>query len=53
MKQKQIRVVGKMDNTIDHSYESRNRISDGKYCCPTIQCGGGTNPMVIKRWKNR
>lgn len=38
---KKQKVVGQMDNTTDHTFESANRIYDKRYCCPTIPtCGG-------------
>ena len=46
-------VIGQMDNTLDHTYESANRIYGSYGCCPTIptSCGGGHTPKVIKQWK--
>ena len=42
-----------MDNAIDHTFESANRIYDARRCCPTIPTcgGGGLQPKVIKKWK--
>lgn len=53
--EKKQKVVGQMDNTTDHTFESANRIYDKRYCCPTIPtCGGGGHqPKVIKVWKKR
>lgn len=41
-------VLGKMDNTIDHSFESRNRVYSRFGACPTIlTCsGGGMQPII-------
>lgn len=46
-------VIARMDNKIDHTYESANRIYYSGMCCPTIPtiCGGGHEPKVIKKWK--
>lgn len=53
--EKKVIVIAKMDNTIDHTYESANRIYDSRLCCPTIPtiCGGGHEPKVIKQWRNK
>ena len=52
---KKIIIIGQMDNTIDHTFESANRVYDGRYCCPTIPTcgGGGIQPKVIKWIKRR
>ena len=43
-----VNVIGRMDNTIDHTFESANRIYDIKGLCPTIPtcAGGGIQPKV-------
>lgn len=39
---KQIIIKGQMDNTLDNTFESANRVYDNKHSCPTIPtCGGG------------
>ena len=40
-----------MDNTIDHTFESANRVYDKNQLCPTIPTcgGGGTQPKVIEK----
>ena len=39
----EVRIIGNMDNTIDHTFESANRVYDKYGLCPTIPtCGGGT-----------
>ena len=45
------RVIGQMDNTIDHTFESANRVYDNNALCPTIPtgCGGGHIPKVLTR----
>lgn len=44
MDKKKVIVMAQMDNKIDHTFESANRIYDSKYCCPTIPtiCGGSS-----------
>ena len=46
----QVVVLGQMDNTIDHTFESANRVYDKNQLCPTIPtCGGGNiQPKVIE-----
>lgn len=48
---KRIAIIGEMDNTKDHTFESANRIYGSKNCMPTLptSCGGGHTPKVIKR----
>lgn len=37
-----VKVIGQMDNTIDHTFESANRVYDKEGLSPTINtCGGG------------
>ena len=45
----EVRVVGMMDNTTDHTFESANRVYDKNALCPTIPtgCGGGHTPKLI------
>lgn len=56
---RKIVIKGQMDNTIDHTFESANRVHDKRGLCPTIPtaCGGGHTPKVIKRkgtlWKKK
>lgn len=42
-----------MDNTIDHTFESANRVYDKNQLCPTIPtcAGGGIQPKVIEETK--
>jgi hypothetical protein len=49
---KKIAIIGLMDNTIDHTFESANRVYSSKHVCPTIPtCGGGSiQPKVIRRF---
>lgn len=46
-------VIGQMDNTKDHTFESANRVYDKKACCPTIPTcgGGGIQPKVIRKYE--
>ena len=43
------KIIGQMDNTIDHTFESANRVYDLEGCAPTINTcgGGGLEPKVI------
>ena len=41
--EKRTRVIGQMDNTKDHTFESANRIYDRKACSPTINTYGGVD----------
>lgn len=45
------RVVGQMDNTTDHTFESANRVYDKDGLCPTIPTGtgGGHLPKILTR----
>lgn len=42
-------VIGKMDHTMDNTFESANRVYDKNGVCPTIPtgCGGGHHPKII------
>lgn len=42
-------VIGKMDHTMDNTFESANRVYDKDGVCPTIPtgCGGGHHPKII------
>lgn len=43
------RIIGQMDNTIDHTFESANRVYDKEGLCPTIPtgAGGGHMPKIL------
>ena len=45
----EVRIVGCMDNTMDNTFESANRVYDKDGLCPTIPtgAGGGHTPKVI------
>ena len=49
----EVRIIGNMDNTIDHTFESANRVYDKEQLCPTIPtCGGGNiQPKIIEDTK--
>ena len=49
----QVVVLGNMDNTIDHTFESANRVYDKNNLCPTIPtcAGGGIQPKIIEETK--
>ena len=42
-------VIGQMDNSIDHTFESANRVYGKQGICPAIQtcAGGGLQPKVV------
>lgn len=40
-------VLAQMDNTIDHTFESANRVYSKYGCCPTICTGGNTQPKIL------
>ena len=46
----QVVVLGQMDNTLDHTFESANRVYDKEQLCPTIPtcAGGNIQPKVIE-----
>ena len=45
----QVVVIGQMDNTIDHTFESANRVYGIQGLAPTIPtgCGGGHTPKIL------
>lgn len=51
----EVKVIGQMDNTIDHTFESANRVYDDKGLSPTINCcgGGGLQPKIIVAMRGR
>lgn len=46
----EVRVIGQMDNTIDHTFESANRVYDVGGVSPTINTcgGGGLQPKILE-----
>lgn len=46
----EVKVIGQMDNTIDHTFESANRVYDKEGLSPTINtCGGGDRqPKIVE-----
>lgn len=46
----QVKVLGQMDNTVDNTLESANRVYDSNAVSPTIPtcCGGGHQPKVLE-----
>ena len=46
----EVKIIGQMDNTLDHTFESANRVYDKDGLCPTIPtcAGGGIQPKVIE-----
>ena len=51
----EVKVIAQMDNTIDHTFESANRIYDINGIAPTIPtgCGGGTHTEDTFKGKER
>ena len=51
----EVKVIGQMDNTIDHTFESANRVYDKNGLAPTINTcgGGGLQPKVIVAMRGR
>ena len=49
-KHNKIKVIGKMDNTIDNTFECANRVYDKKGVCPTIPTQSGSDhiPKIIQ-----
>ena len=47
----QVVVIGCMDHTIDHTFESANRVYDVMGICPTIPtcAGGNIQPKILVR----
>ena len=37
----EVRIIGCMDNTMDNTFESANRVYDKEGLCPTIPTGAG------------
>lgn len=46
----EVRVIGQMDNTLDGTFESANRVYDSEGVCPTIPTctGGGIQPKILE-----
>ena len=46
----QVKVIAQMDNTIDHTFESANRIYDINGIAPTVNTcgGGGLQPKILE-----
>lgn len=46
----EVRVLGQMDNTLDNTFESANRVYDSEGVCPTIPTctGGGIQPKILE-----
>lgn len=46
----EVKVIGQMDNSIDHTFESANRIYDIQSIAPTINTcgGGGLQPKILE-----
>ncbi len=46
----EVKVIGQMDNTIDHTFESANRVYDVRGVAPTMNTcgGGGLQPKILE-----
>lgn len=46
----EVKVIAQMDNTIDHTFESANRIYDVNGLAPTMNTcgGGGLQPKILE-----
>lgn len=46
----EVKVIAQMDNTIDHTFESANRIYDINGIAPTMNTcgGGGLQPKILE-----
>lgn len=46
----EVKVIGQMDNTIDHTFESANRVYDIGGVAPTMNTcgGGGLQPKILE-----
>lgn len=48
--QNDVKIIGQMDNTIDHTFESANRVYDTDGVAPTMNTcgGGGLQPKILE-----
>lgn len=46
----EVKVIGQMDNSLDHTFESANRVYDIYGIAPTIPTcgGGGIQPKILE-----
>lgn len=53
MEEPKVNVIGQMDNTVDHTHESANRVYDTAGCSPSLTtCGGGNlEPKILEEPK--
>ncbi len=51
----EVKIIGQMDNTIDHTFESANRVYDTSGLAPTMNTcsGGGLQPKIIVAMRGR
>lgn len=51
----EVKVIGQMDNTMDHTFESANRVYDVEGLAPTMNTcgGGGLQPKIIVAMRGR
>lgn len=47
-----VKVIGKMDNSTDHTFDCINRVYDKEACSPTISTciGSEHQPKFIRKW---
>ena len=50
MEMADVKIIGQMDNTIDHTFESANRVYDVEGVAPTMNTcgGGGLQPKILE-----
>ena len=50
MRKIRLELVGQMDNTLDHTLESANRVYDANGLCPALNTcgGGGLQPKILE-----
>lgn len=50
MVENKVKIIGKMDNTLDHTFESANRVYDTTGISPAMNTcgGGGLQPMILE-----
>ena len=55
MEMADVKIIGQMDNTIDHTFESANRVYDVGGVAPTMNTcgGGGLQPKIIEETQYR
>ncbi|MBR6403802.1 MAG: hypothetical protein IKS48_10505 [Eubacterium sp.] len=51
MAEAKLKIIGRMDNTMDHTFELANRVYDVTGISPTLNTcgGGGLQPMILEK----